>query len=125
MLVIDDDESLGAIVADVLGDEGYAVVRTASPQLTRELLATAPTPAFDLILSDSFRQPDMCPYVWLDELKALTSAPLVIISGWEPRAYADCQDRGFAASLPKPFDVDDLISTVAELLGVDPPDGLG
>lgn len=119
VLLIDDDETLGAVVAEVLTDEGFTVARAVSRQQARDQLALASEP-FDLVLSDSFRPVGMSPYIWLDELKTLTSASVMILSGWQAEAFADWQERGFVAVLLKPFDLDELLTVVKRVVAAPP-----
>jgi two-component system KDP operon response regulator KdpE len=109
VLVVDDDDDIGALISEVLAGEGYASVQAASADHAREVLATA---TFGLVISDSFRHMGGDAYAWLDEARTLTSAPIIIASAWSRTTYADYADHGFAALLQKPFDIADLMTAV-------------
>jgi DNA-binding NtrC family response regulator len=120
VLIIEDDDNISSVIAEVLRDQRYTVTHTASPQETHALFAASPPPSFDLILSDSFRLPSENAYIWLAVLKTLTPAPIVIPSGWPAGTFEDWDGRGFAAVLPKPFDLDDIVTLVARVLAAPP-----
>lgn len=116
VLVVDDDAGLTEVITTILADEGYAVEAVTSTQEAVQLFATRGPAACCLVLSDSFVRPRTDPYAWLDLLRTHTVAPIVIVSGIEAHVYADHCARGFAAVLPKPFDLDSLLLCVATVL---------
>jgi CheY-like chemotaxis protein len=113
VLVCEDDSNLRTLVRLALGD-GYRIVEAADGNEVLELVRTAKP---DLIVLDL-----MLPgKSGLELLTAIRSengharTPVVVISAWahsDEAAVAAGADR----FVPKPFDPDELHSTVAELL---------
>lgn len=114
ILVIEDDESIAAVMLQVLAEEGYSITSARSTHEAQQILTAADGRSWDLVISDatlgrkSERQP------WLTELRRLTTAPIVIVSGWPAKAFAGYEEQGFAAVVQKPFDLDELLTVVAE-----------
>lgn len=52
---------------------------------------------------------------WQEEVRAHTTAPVVIVSAHTASVFRGWQDRGFAGLLTKPFDLDMLVALVAAL----------
>ena len=117
VLVVDDELTLQALVADVLRDEGYAVI-TANDG--REALALVASEAPDLVLMDVM-MPGMDGPTALRALRATpagASTPVVLTSALVAR---DGLDRGIDGFLPKPYDLEALLGLVARLVGL--PEG--
>ncbi|HEY7061419.1 MAG TPA: response regulator [Chloroflexota bacterium] len=111
VLVIEDEGAISEMLAMLLAEEGYAVqvARTAKDALAR---ARADTP--DLITLD-LALPGADGASLLRSLHADGRAPVLVISA-HPEALAP-PDRALAAGvLAKPFDVDDMLASVASLL---------
>ena len=115
LLVVEDEPSIAALLALVLGEEGYRVAVAGDGRAALRRLAEG---GYDLVLSDI-----MMPR--LDGLglaramgadPALRAIPLILMSAVHlPR---DGVAR-YAAFLAKPFDLDALLATVARLLNPD------
>jgi DNA-binding response OmpR family regulator len=60
---------------------------------------------------------------WLDQIRTRTAAPVVIVSAHPASVFAGWAERGYAAVLPKPFDIEALSALVRLLCGA--PDGHG
>jgi CheY-like chemotaxis protein len=115
ILVVEDEESIAQFVTDVLEDVGYEVRRASNGREGLELLA-AWLP--DLIVLDlmmpvldgrGFRERQL----ELDHGRG--RIPVIVLSGArEARAIAD--ELHVAATLTKPFDIDDLLRTIERLL---------
>jgi DNA-binding response OmpR family regulator len=101
-LVVDDDESNRELVAELLRSEGYAVTCAASVEEALEALSSTPP---DVILLD-LCMPNMDGWGFL--ARANTPAPVVIISAQDRPEGLDV-----AAYLRKPFEVEELLATVA------------
>lgn len=115
VLVVEDEESIAQFMTDVLGDEGYEVRRAVHGSDALDVLA-AWTP--DLIVLD-LMMPVMDGRAFRTVQKRLDGGrariPVVVLSGArEARAIAD--ELHVAATLTKPFDIDDLLSTISGLL---------
>ena len=111
VLVIEDDGPIAEMLAMLLGDEGYAVrtARTASEALAQ---AHANTP--DLITLD-LALPGADGPALLRALRADGPAPVVVISA-HPEMLAPADRALAAAVISKPFDIDDMLASVAGLL---------
>ena len=109
VLVVDDDDAIRAFVVEALADEGYAV-RAARDGA--EALASLDAARPCAILLD-MRMPGMDGWAFAAAYRAQADrpAPLVCMT-----AAADAGPRAraiaAAATLPKPFDLDDLLATV-------------
>ena len=112
LLVVDDEADIAAMVRLALEDAGYRVAVAGDGRAALRLLGEA---RYDLVLSDV-----MMPYLDGAGLAAamradpaLRAIPLVLMSAAHAAAA-----RGVphAAFLPKPFDLDQLIRTVARLV---------
>ena len=115
ILVVEDEPSIAHLLALALGEEGYEVAVAADGRAALGRLAEARP---DLVLSDA-----MMPHLdgaglaaAMHADPALRDIPLVLMSAVHtpPDGAAP-----HAAFLPKPFDLDDLLATVARLLGPD------
>lgn len=118
VLVVDDDSSIVETVADILEYRGYQVVRASNGQ---EALASFPTEPEDqgsypaLVLLDR-RMPILDGSGFAAELKHRGVAiPLVAMTGAQ-EASTWAAEIGAAACLPKPFEIDQVLDTVSELL---------
>ncbi len=112
VLVVDDEPVIRDLVADVLRDEGYAVVTAADGCEGLDLLARERP---DLVLMDV-----MMPgldgreaYLAMRSRPDLQEVPVVMMSA---AVKPDGLDPTIAGYLPKPFDLDDLLALIARLL---------
>lgn len=111
LLVVEDDEATHAILLDVLTEEGYAV---ASATSLDEALAQINRQVFDLILTDVIAWTLDAPLHSLERLRDLAQpTPVGLVSGWHIVKEA-ARDKGFAFVLKKPFELDDLLTLIAE-----------
>jgi CheY-like chemotaxis protein len=111
ILVVEDDPDIRETLSEALGFEGYEV--TAASNGREALDALRRGPRADVILLD-LMMPVMSGWefrrVQLDD-PALAGIPVVVVSASAPGNARP--DR----LLPKPFDIDDLLAVVAELVG--------
>ena len=113
ILVVDDERNIREVVAAVLQDEGYDVRTAINGRRAIELLREG-RPA--LILLD-VQMPELDGREvlrWARAQPALADTPVVMMSS---ALWADVGDPQATAFLPKPFDLDHLLSTVGRLLG--------
>jgi two-component system, OmpR family, response regulator CpxR len=108
VLVVDDDEAIREVIAEVLRDEGYVVVCAENGQRALEVLRRDRHP--DLLLLD-LMMPVMSGWEVLEQLKEggdnLSKVPIVIISATaSPGPYEH---------LTKPIDLNHLLEAVARL----------
>jgi CheY-like chemotaxis protein len=114
VLVIDDDPTVRAIVAETLRGEGYSVEEAADGGVGLEAVG-ADKP--DLVLLD-IRMAGMDGMQFLDELhraSSSTEVPIIIITG-TPELPESAHEHGIKAVLTKPFDVGLLTAMVERLV---------
>lgn len=121
VLCVDDDRDIGETVQAILGDEGYDV--TCLFEITDRALRQAIGELEpDCILLDSSSRSDYGDSwraaAWIHELAR--SVPVVMFSAHladSREALANlterAQEAGFAAVLPKPFSIDQLVDAVS------------
>jgi len=114
ILVVDDDRAFRLSTAELLREDGYAVVTVAHAE---EALATLRKESFDLILLD-LRMPGTDGMGVLEELRACGEAtPILMITGFGTiDAAVRALHHGADDFLTKPLDPDVLSSRVAELI---------
>lgn len=113
VLVVDDEPAMRAVVRAILGDEGYAVLEAPHGPAMLELLARERA---DLVLMDVM-MPGGDGREAYRELRAwqdLADIPVVMMSA---AVRPTGLDPSIAAFLRKPFDLDHLVSLVADLIG--------
>ena len=121
LLIVENDDGIATVTTEILTDAGYTVARAASPHEALTLFAMRGPCAYRLVLSDAFHQDRDQTYTWLDCLRTVTTAPIVIWSTAPPAFYEDYRARGYAGFLSKPFDLDDLLLMAS--LAPEPRDG--
>lgn len=113
LLIVEDDRDIRETLDLLLTEEGYHTVVAAS---LSEALALVDERTFALILSDLFAH---SPNRALDSVAALRDRahpiPVGIITGWN-LSPSDVADQGYAFLARKPFDVDDLATSIAAAL---------
>lgn len=119
LLVVEDDPDILGIMREGLTGEGYRVSGVATPEAALTALRRG---GIDLVIADAFRPLALAPaearWATLGRLRAAAGAtPIVIATAHQPGDYADFAERGFAAFLAKPFDLDELFETVRLALG--------
>jgi DNA-binding NtrC family response regulator len=117
VLVIDDDAAIAGILADTLDGDGYVVEAVTSRQEAVTRVTASGPEGYCLVMSDSFSRPPEAPFVWLDEVRTLTTAPVVIASAHPATVFPRWAERGCAAFLPKPIELDELTPLVVALCG--------
>ncbi len=114
VLVIDDDATIRAIVAETLRGEGYLVQEASDGAAGLDQVRADPP---DLVLLD-IRMAGMDGMGFLDELHQTPSSreiPIVLITG-TPELPDTPHERGIKAVLTKPFDVGLLTAMVERLV---------
>lgn len=110
--VIDDDPSILAIVRDVLDDDGYRVETAASG---REALASVEAQCPSLVLLDVHMPgPDGEGLATALRERGIDVPLLVMTAG--PAAHAWAAKIGARGALPKPFGINDLLSSVSQVV---------
>lgn len=116
ILVVDDDDSILALVDAVLGDAGYRVLTTENG---REALRQLDLLAIDLVLLDIV-MPDKDGIETVQEIRRqYPNLPVVVMSGSGPSStyLRMAQKLGATEILPKPFAIDELVALVDRLAG--------
>ena len=114
VLVVEEHPPAAEMVADFLGDEGYAVTVALGLAEAADALAAA---RYDLVLCDSLRKSTtgLLTDRWgpLEQVRTLAGdTPVVVSTAYSPRFFADYRERGFTDLLPKPFRLDELLAVV-------------
>ena len=115
VLVVDDEFLIADILGLALEDEGYMVVHASNGKKALEVLARERA---GLIITD-FMMPAMNGLELALAIKSrpeTAALPVILMSGAQSHIARDHPEL-FAAIFDKPFNIDDLIATVARLVG--------
>lgn len=117
ILIIEDDESLGAFLLELLQDKGYAVELTPDGEIGLDRY-TRSRP--DLILTDIY-MPHREGIGLINQIRSYDrTTPIIAMSGGIPkhgRSYLHVATAlGANAALAKPFTTDELLLTIQSLL---------
>jgi CheY-like chemotaxis protein len=114
VLVVEDDEAIRTVIAEVLGDEGYRVTACqAPPPASADVAALAPAAVvLDVVIGGT-----RAGWAFLARLKAdpaTSPIPILVCTADEPflREAADRLAAWECGVLRKPFDVDVLVAGV-------------
>ena len=113
VLVVEDEPAIREVVAEVLREEGYRVVVAADGRAGLELLAWERP---DLVLMDVM-MPELDGREALREARARPDLPPVPVVLMSAAVALGRDDPPVDAFLPKPFDLDNLLTLVNSLLG--------
>jgi DNA-binding response OmpR family regulator len=110
ILVVDDDPAVRQLIYDVLDSEGYAVETAADG---REALAKATLRRPSLLVLD-LTLPRLSGPELAAQLSSLSGqpVPILVISG-DGRAGSKARELGAFSYLHKPFELEDLLASVA------------
>ena len=114
ILVVDDEASARDMVADILTDDGYAVITADSGEAALKHLETS---SFDLIISD-LMMPRMDGIELTKQIKAAgIDAPIIVITGFATIEHAvESMKAGAYDFITKPFNIDQIKITVQKAL---------
>ena len=116
ILVCDDDEGLRELMKVTLEPAGYRFVEASDGEAALQALATEPP---DLVLLDVML-PGYSGIHVLEAMRsdeALRSVPVIVVSAWQTPSDQEAAIRaGAVAFLPQPFELDDLLTQVQDLL---------
>ncbi len=119
MLVVEDEQDLRSLVANVLTEYGYKVVTAANGTKAIALIAKMDNPP-DLLLTDVV-MPGMSGPMLADQLLAkFSGARVLFMSGYDERQVVQryVVEKGFAL-ITKPFQLHNLCAAVKEGHGRD------
>lgn len=115
LLLVEDDLDTRELLGSFLRDEGYEVALAASPKEALLFLEQQP---FHLVLTDLFTGEAREPLRSVESLqKAAGPAPVGVMTGWKVKAE-EARRQGLAFLVPKPFDLDELLTTIAGSLNL-------
>ncbi len=115
VLVVDDDESVRAVLTRLLTSRGFAVEVARNGQAALERVRQGPT-AFDVVMLD-LTMPVMNGRETFEELAAIAPAlPVIMMSGYSKDEMGTGGSRTPAAMLQKPFLPSDVFSLLDRLL---------
>jgi CheY-like chemotaxis protein len=113
LLVVEADLSLQVVFQQTLAEMGYISTLASSLDQALRLLDQHP---FDLIVTDAFSYTGQEALAPLRPLLALSHPlPVILCTAW-PLTEAVVKQEGFAGLVLQPFELDRLITTVAECL---------
>jgi len=108
VLVVDDDEPVGAYVKEMLEAKGHRAVYAERGQTALGLMQTQ---AFDLLITDLV-MPKMSGWELIEKAKAMNPALKIgLITGWDVQK-AEIEERHVDFMIKKPFKMSDLIQAV-------------
>ena len=111
VLIVEDEDAVGQVVADVLADEGYEVRRARNGREGLDVLqAWLPR----LIVLD-LMMPEMDGWTFRAEQRRLggqvAAVPVIVLSGAR-EARARAGELGAVQAISKPFDLDEVVAAV-------------
>jgi DNA-binding response OmpR family regulator len=120
ILVVDDDEDLVELISDALGRDGRFDVRTVNNGFGAGMMIKEFRPdlvVLDVMLPD-INGKEVCNLVRND--KTMDDVRIICISGMvEQERIQELRDAGADDFMKKPFDVDQLVNRVCQLLDVE------
>lgn len=114
ILIVDDEQPIADIVAEVLGEEGYTTLIASGGAHALELLASGRA---DLMLLDLY-MPGLSGIEVLAQLRSSDThadLPVVVMTAGTVD-LDDLSRQGATRVLPKPFEVDALLAAVRDLV---------
>ncbi|MGI4840258.1 MAG: response regulator [Janthinobacterium lividum] len=116
ILIVDDECVIAELLAYGLEDEGYTVIKAHNAKEGLKLLARDKP---DLVITD-FMMPGMNGAEFACSIRAIPGfemLPIVLMTGGH-RALADGSPELFYKVITKPFDLRNMLTLVAEILGL-------
>jgi CheY-like chemotaxis protein len=115
LLIIDDEQDLLEALAAILSDAGYQVEAVSSARAALDILCAPGRSAPDVIVADVV-MPDMTGAQLFEAVRkspGLGDIPFLFISAFvSPEIKALAAERGKAAVLGKPFEVEELLQAI-------------
>ncbi len=113
ILVADDDASIRTALSNVLEDEGYEVIAVGSG---REALKAASDMKLDLMLLD-IKMPDVHGIDVLKKVRAKDkNMPIIMLTAFSGMEKdVEIQMGNVSAFISKPFDIEEVLSTVKKI----------
>jgi CheY-like chemotaxis protein len=119
IILAEDDYEFRSLLAAVLRGDGHSVTECPDGSSLLDCLATsspAEKPSCELVISD-VRMPDLTALEILERLHPRQGRPVWILmtAFGERQVHAEAKKLGVAATLDKPFEIDDLRDKVREV----------
>lgn len=115
IVVIEDEPDVADLLRDVLEPEGYSVLHLSHPDETHKL---EPEEAPDLILMDlMLPRLDGVKLAGLLRSRGFGPTPMVAMSASKIKLHLAAASGLFQDTLPKPFELTDLLACVEEYAG--------
>jgi CheY-like chemotaxis protein len=113
-VVLDDEEVLAGLLADILRLHHHQVDVFTNPHRALERIAAGPTDVFFTDLG----MPEMSGWdVAREALRLRPALPIVLVTGWGDQIeMTEIQARGIASLVPKPYEQDHILRLVTEIL---------
>jgi CheY-like chemotaxis protein len=110
VLLVDDDPGVRTVTARMLQLGGYATVEADNGLVALERFEQEP---FDVVITDR-AMAELSGEELAEQIKHRSpQTPIILITGF---GYMVQRPELFAAVLPKPFRIDDLLTTLAQVL---------
>ncbi len=120
ILILDDEEAIGLLVASALDASGFEVTAATSVGEAVQACQTAMASqaAFSLVICDLSLPGDMDGLQALQKLRAIDPGIKAIVSsGYDSDpVMRDCRRHGFDAAMAKPYEISKLVRVVGEVL---------
>ncbi|MCL4735123.1 MAG: response regulator [Candidatus Omnitrophica bacterium] len=111
ILIIDDDRSVREMMYEILSENGFQCLIAASGAEAIDLLKSRKGPIGGAIVDLEMRGMDGIQT--FRELRRITQGlKVILMSGYHAPIQMDLLKDGFAGFLPKPFDIQNLLSIV-------------
>lgn len=114
ILIVDDDQTIGLMIQDILEFNGHEVIVSQKPQDTRENILKHKV---DLVVLDKLISgvdgTDVCAELKKDQ--EVCQVPVLMMSALH-NVGDQCKEAGATDFLPKPFDMESLIAKTDDLL---------
>jgi DNA-binding response OmpR family regulator len=114
ILVLDDDPDIGIMIKVMLEYKGYSVIVADRADKAEDIIRTNGINLLimDMLLSGA-NGTEVCSYLKQNSLTS--SVPIMMISA-HPNAKEICMDAGADDFISKPFDMQDLIGKIEQLI---------
>ena len=112
ILVVDDEEAVRELLAEILTSAGYTVFQASSGA---DALKVASEESIDCLLTDLGMSP-MSGWELAREIKSLYDIPVILVTGWAGEIdAAQARENKVDRVISKPFDPEELLSCITEL----------
>ena len=120
ILILDDEEAIGLLVASALDASGFEVMPATSVAAAVQACeqAVASQEFFSLVICDLSLPGDLNGIQALQKLREIDpSIRAIVSSGYDSDpVMRDCRKHGFDAAMAKPYEISKLVRTVGEVL---------